>query len=365
MDTVGGCYIKLIIIALVIAYLTTVISQPSLFLGWFGIGKWGDAYYDKDGMTTEEQARFDSEIEDFFSTAKQKLNLKIKNLLNEYLELDKRFDKISNEIKNMNKTCNINQQNINIQNETYNKFIENKNLLIEINSQIQDIDFELFQLKKDIILEYFDGISDKKFTSFVEECDYYNSGENKELCKKFNSCCTMTKDMKIKRSDERTRTGNSTHKVLIIPEDLSENVKNLEINLNTLVIEIEKEITNIITTTENATPISTTCWYIIGTAEELEKLNVVRQKSLLKWNFGATLNDEGMFDKRRFFEGDKTKISKILIPNGYNSYEILTDMPSESYSEHHDHIEIKDPNKFWSNTNFLVILLTSEKKEYN
>lgn len=359
-DFVGkicGCVLKLVIIAVVIAYLTTVIAQPSLFLGWLGIGKWGDAYYDSNDPTLseEEQAEFDNEIEYFFSTTKQAINAKVKNLLNDYLDLDKRFDKISNEIKRINKSCNINQQNVNIQNEIYNKFIENHNLLIEINSQIQDIDIELFQLKKDIIQEYFDNSS-------CEDYDYYNSNENSKLCQLFDKCCNKKKKVTIERGNKNggsSRGGNnSTENVLIVPKELSENIKNLETNLNTIIIEIEKEITNITVITEKAiTEENSQCWYILGTKEELEELNIVHVKSIWKWNWSVDLNDEGMFDKRRFFQGDKRNIKKIPIPIDCNGYEILTDMPDESYKEKHDYIEIINQKEFWSNTDFLVILL--------
>ncbi|MBQ9077710.1 MAG: hypothetical protein IJY31_07720 [Muribaculaceae bacterium] len=365
MDKIGGCYIKLIIIALVVAWVTNFLGQPSLFLGWLGIGKWGDAYYDgSNGLTTGEQAEYDNEIEEFFSTAKQKLNLKVKSLLNEYLELDKRFNNINNQITSIekdikkhiqeykNNPSTTNYNNINI---LHGQLIENHNQLVEINTQIENIDVELVQLKKNIIIEYIDQEYEAEDKSKINDDFIRYSKEVKSY--KVERKDTMVSD----RSKSKPKINVYDERILIIPKDLTESIKNLDDKIETLTKDVNSVVYTITYMQENSSVFlgeNQACWYILGTKNELEALNVVHVKSLLSWNYSVDLNEEGMFDKSRFFQGDKGKISKIPIPVDCRSrYEILTKHPNGSYEKKPEYIKIINQNRFWSKTDFLVILL--------
>ncbi len=379
MDTVGGCYMKLIIVAVICAI------GPYLL---------NSLLFHSDEETTQKALTA-------LSPTKQKIKNKIKDFLNDFLGIEDEFDKIKAEIEQIeNEIAKINTNPIkkinNDFSKTYNLCLNQHNQLINLNNKLEEFNIKLFYLKKEITSVYLkelttaydedevDSSKKERYLNYIkksESYNYYNNDERESIIQTFNSILDCKVAIKRTPIDGELEGGKSnknrreTHKdesIKLVPSDISDGMLKLDTDINVLItetnnllIQIEQNKNNLIELDPFISSLNnSTCWYIIGTAEELEKLNVVRQKSLLKWNFGATLNDEGMFDKRRFFEGDKTKISKILIPNGYNDYEILTDMPSESYKENHDYIEIKDPTKFWSNTDFLVILLEGEKKEY-
>lgn len=383
MDTVGGCYMKLIIVAVICAI------GPYLL---------NSLLFHSDEETTQKALTA-------LSPTKQKIKNKIKDFLNDFLGIEDEFDKIKAEIEQIeNEIAKINtnpKKKINNDfSKTYNLCLNQHNQLINLNNKLEEFNIKLFYLKKEITSVYLkelttaydeDEVNSSKKERYLnyikksESYNYYNNDERESIIQTFNSILDCKVAIERTHIDGELEGGKSnnwhiknrreTHKdesIKLVPSDISDGMLKLDTDINVLItetnnllIQIEQNKNNLIELDPFISSLNnSTCWYIIGTAEELEKLNVVRQKSLLKWNFGATLNDEGMFDKRRFFEGDKTKISKILIPNGYNDYEILTDMPSESYKENHDYIEIKDPTKFWSNTDFLVILLEGEKKEY-
>lgn len=353
---IGGCILKLVIIQVVIGAILCFLGEPSTVLGWLGIGKWGEAYYDsvgtdsrgnqrgKAGLSESEKKEFDKEIKDFFERTTSAVGLKIKNLLNKFLDLDKRFDEIKYKIDNIN-TRNLNKQDINIQNEVYNTLVENNNQLVEINTQIQNIDIELFNIKKEVIKEYCE-------TNKYDDYSYYDSHNKDEIT-----------DLIKNDGGTYYKEGKECH---YIPEAIIEDIKNLETNLKALMQDVEKKMQDVEKKKEESGVIGegdSQCWYILGTKGELEERNIARAKSLLIWSWGAELNDEGLFDKRYFFQGDKRKITKIPISESVKKYEILSDMPEDSYQKKHDYIEIKDKKKFWSNTDFLVILLDKKETE--
>lgn len=95
-----------------------------------------------------------------------------------------------------------------------------------------------------------------------------------------------------------------------------------------------------------------TCYYAIGTNSELKKNGILEKKFL-----GKTKVMQGDYNANYFTKADKRTLHSI---NTHSSKaEIMTNMPKDSYSIDNVGgemvINITNPTKFWSLSNFLVI----------
>lgn len=95
-----------------------------------------------------------------------------------------------------------------------------------------------------------------------------------------------------------------------------------------------------------------TAYYIAATAKELKKRNIIVNKRKLNHDF----------DQSAFTKVDITEVNSIPIEG--KKAKVLTYHPSESYTlanndedKFLDEIEIKDPETFWRNTKYLVVVL--------
>ncbi len=103
-----------------------------------------------------------------------------------------------------------------------------------------------------------------------------------------------------------------------------------------------------------------TAFYVIGKSKELENMKVIDKKGgLLGIGKTAKLNSD--MDKNNFTQIDYTKVMNI--PINSKKAKIVTSHPSDSYvlekeKEHDEYtnIHITQPEKFWSESKYLVIV---------
>lgn len=95
-----------------------------------------------------------------------------------------------------------------------------------------------------------------------------------------------------------------------------------------------------------------TCYYAIGTKDELKENGIIESGFLRK-----TKIMEGDFDKSFFTKADKRTLINIDLNS--KKAEVLTKQPSNSYSivdvDGHKALQITNPALFWSISNYLVI----------
>lgn len=95
-----------------------------------------------------------------------------------------------------------------------------------------------------------------------------------------------------------------------------------------------------------------TCYYVIATKSDLKKHNIIESGFLRK-----TKLMKGGFDKGYFVISDKRVLDTLAL--GTPKARILTTHPEASYELIQEKgsavIRIKDPDRFWSLTNYLVI----------
>lgn len=99
-----------------------------------------------------------------------------------------------------------------------------------------------------------------------------------------------------------------------------------------------------------------TVYYAYGTQKELREANVIsKEGGVLGIGKARKLKDD--LNKEYFTESNKFKLKTITL--NAKKVRIVTPHPADSYKLHGDKpvdsIEIIDPVKFWSNTQFLVI----------
>lgn len=95
-----------------------------------------------------------------------------------------------------------------------------------------------------------------------------------------------------------------------------------------------------------------TCYYAVGNKSELKKYNIIETGFLRK-----TKLMEGEFDREFFTRADKRTLTTIELNAG--KAEVLTNQPKDSYTildvNGHKTLQITNPAKFWSLSNYLVV----------
>lgn len=95
-----------------------------------------------------------------------------------------------------------------------------------------------------------------------------------------------------------------------------------------------------------------TCYYAIGTKDELRANHIIETGFLRR-----TKLMEGNFDQNFFTRADKRTLPSIDLNS--NKAQVLTNMPADSYTiveaNGHKVLQITQPAKFWSLSNYLVI----------
>lgn len=95
-----------------------------------------------------------------------------------------------------------------------------------------------------------------------------------------------------------------------------------------------------------------TCYYAIGTKDELKANHIIETGFLRR-----TKLMQGDFDRNFFTQADKRTLPSIDLNS--NKAQVLTNMPADSYqivdANGHKVLQITNPAKFWSLSNYLVI----------
>lgn len=95
-----------------------------------------------------------------------------------------------------------------------------------------------------------------------------------------------------------------------------------------------------------------TCYYVIGSKKELKNNKIIETGFLRK-----TKILEGDFEMSYFTKADRRTLNDI--PLHSNKAQLMTNHPKDSYElvEHGNvkTLHIKDPNRFWEKSNFLVV----------
>jgi len=134
--------------------------------------------------------------------------------------------------------------------------------------------------------------------------------------------------------------------------------------INTQIIKYKQIIKNVYNITVNEKVadekdklVSDSCYYAIGTKEELLKNKIIE----VGFFGGITVKETG-FDKSFFIPGKKTSIS--MIPLYSEKAEVLSAMPENSYSIRSINgqkvLAIVNVDNFWSKTDYLIVIIESK-----
>lgn len=149
--------------------------------------------------------------------------------------------------------------------------------------------------------------------------------------------------------------------------EIRSEINNVEIHIkkiNTQIIKHKEVIKNVYNITVNEKVadekdklVSDSCYYAIGTKEELLKNKIIE----VGFFGGITVKETG-FDKSFFIPGKKTSIS--MIPLYSEKAEVLSAMPENSYSIRSINgqkvLAIVNVDNFWSKTDYLVVIIESK-----
>lgn len=123
-------------------------------------------------------------------------------------------------------------------------------------------------------------------------------------------------------------------------------------SLNTTVGDVMAQRDSIGTQNEKLTNELNTCYYAIGSKDELKANNILESGFLRK-----TKILEGDFDKNFFTKADKRTLTTINLNS--KKAQVMTKQPAESYTitdvDGHKVLNITDPALFWSLSNYLVV----------
>ncbi len=137
-------------------------------------------------------------------------------------------------------------------------------------------------------------------------------------------------------------------------EKLNSEINSMATNIDSLSSENEQKTTEIAKKTEALN----TAYYAIGTKKELKENNVITKKGGFA-GIGRTAKLDENFDKDYFTKIDIQKVKKINISS--KKAKIITTHPKGSYKliegDKIETLEITDPDKFWSVSKYLVIII--------
>lgn len=123
-------------------------------------------------------------------------------------------------------------------------------------------------------------------------------------------------------------------------------------SLNTTVATVSADLDSTITVNTELTDALNTCYYAIGTKSELKEKHIIETGFLRR-----TKLMEGSFDQSFFTTADKRHLPSIDLNS--NKAKVLTNQPEDSYRIIDNNgskvLQIINPAKFWSLSNYLVI----------
>ena len=196
-----------------------------------------------------------------------------------------------------------------------------------IQSQIQDINEILSQNKQ-------------KINSLTKELQKSKSN-NKEL----TAFIEKLQQRILEQEEEIQLLTTELQKKNIIINSLNKNLDELSRqNKDDHIVKVEDE--------------RNTVYYIVGTKKELIQKGVINSKGGFL-GIGKKTNVSSDADLNKYTEVDARRLKKIPLPG--KKVQLMTSHPSASYSfdaaERPTQLTIIDPNKFWSRSKFLVIMI--------
>lgn len=123
-------------------------------------------------------------------------------------------------------------------------------------------------------------------------------------------------------------------------------------SLHQTVTTVTADLDSTATTNKHLTDELYTCYYAIGTKDELKENRIIQTGFLRR-----TKLMEGDFDQAFFTRADKRNLPSIDLNS--TKARVLTNQPEDSYTivdaNGHKVLQITNPGKFWSLSNYLVI----------
>jgi seryl-tRNA synthetase len=153
----------------------------------------------------------------------------------------------------------------------------------------------------------------------------------------------LEKDMDLKRLDEQLQ---STNDKVIVLETIGEDLRTQNNQNAASIVELTGSLH--------------TAYYIVGSAKELENLNIIDKKGGIL-GMGKTKQLKEDFEKTNFTCIDYTDI--VIIPVNGNNAKLISNHPAESYymeldvnmKDYTSNLIILDAEKFWSVSKYLVV----------
>jgi hypothetical protein len=153
----------------------------------------------------------------------------------------------------------------------------------------------------------------------------------------------LEKDMDLKRLDEQLQ---STNDKVIVLETIGEDLRTQNNQNTASIVELTGSLH--------------TAYYIVGSAKELENLNIIDKKGGIL-GMGKTKQLKEDFEKTNFTCIDYTDI--VIIPVNGNNAKLISNHPAESYymeldvnmKDYTSNLIILDAEKFWSVSKYLVV----------
>lgn len=123
-------------------------------------------------------------------------------------------------------------------------------------------------------------------------------------------------------------------------------------SLHETVTNVTAELDSTTTVNQSLTTALNTCYYAIGTKDELKEKHIIETGFLRR-----TRLMEGEFDQNFFNSADKRTFVSLDLNS--NKAKVLTNQPADSYrivgANGHKVLQVTNPAKFWSLSNYLVI----------
>lgn len=123
-------------------------------------------------------------------------------------------------------------------------------------------------------------------------------------------------------------------------------------SLHETVTNVTAELDSTTTVNQSLTTALNTCYYAIGTKDELKEKHIIETGFLRR-----TRLMEGEFDQDFFNSADKRTFVSLDLNS--NKAKVLTNQPADSYriveANGHKVLQVTNPAKFWSLSNYLVI----------
>ena len=179
-----------------------------------------------------------------------------------------------------------------------------------------------------------------------------------ELERRLNASNLTTRNLQNTISSLRSQLDSQTAEIGTLRANLGEARARIDTldatvdSLHTTVTTVSAERDSTLQANTQLTDELNTCYYAIGTKQELKDNNIIETGFLRR-----TKLMEGNFDQNFCTRADKRRLPSIDLNS--DKAKVLTNQPADSYtiisSNGHKVLQITNPAKFWSLSNYLVI----------